>query len=147
VSFEEWEEVRLKKISKVVGGYAFKSKDFKDDGIPLIKIKNLKNYNISLDSLNYIDPSFLKLDSKYHIQYRDILIAMTGSHITLPDSAVGRVVQSRYNSRNHQLIVLSVSIGHRQQQEKVPFQLGYSLIPKELELLLVFQLLSPEKLN
>lgn len=40
MSFDGWKEVRLDEIAKVVSGYAFKSKDFCDEGIPVGKIKN-----------------------------------------------------------------------------------------------------------
>ena len=95
---EDWEEVKIKDVSKIIGGYAFKSKDFKENGqIPIIKIKSLKDRNLVIEEGDFIDESFLQLDKKFHIKYNDILIALTGSHITLPSSAVGRVAKSRHH--------------------------------------------------
>ena len=92
-----WQEVKIKDIAKIIGGYAFKSKDFVQNGdVPVIKIKNLKDNNLIIDNGDFISQSFLKLNEKYHINYNDILIALTGSHITLPSSAVGRVAKSKH---------------------------------------------------
>ena len=91
----EWKEVEIGSICKIIGGYAFKSKDFIQEGIPVIKIKNLKGKNVSVEDTDFVDPKFLHINQKFIISYNDILVALTGSHITLPASAVGRVVKSR----------------------------------------------------
>lgn len=97
---DNWREVKLKEITKLIGGFAFKSKDFATDkSIPIIKIKSLKDRNLIIDGGDFVDEDFLKLDEKYHINYNDIVIALTGSHITLPSSAVGRVAKSRHNRK------------------------------------------------
>ena len=39
---EGWKEYKIKDVCQIVGGYAFKSKDFKKEGdIPIVKIKSL----------------------------------------------------------------------------------------------------------
>ncbi|MBI0427292.1 restriction endonuclease subunit S [Psychrobacter sp. NG27] len=74
----EWEDVKLSAIVKVIGGNAFKSTDFKDSGIPLIKISNIKpDYSVSIES-----SVFISLDQKYdkfQIKNGDVLIAMSGA--------------------------------------------------------------------
>jgi len=93
---EGWEAVKLKKITKIINGFAFKSKDFSGlSEIPIVKIKSLKNQIIIVDESAKVSSSFLLLDKKYHINKNDILIALTGSHTTQPASAVGRVAKSR----------------------------------------------------
>jgi type I restriction enzyme S subunit len=105
---EGWKQVKLKVVAKIIGGYAFKSKDFTSEGdVPVVKIKNLKNKNLIIDSGDYISNDFLELDQKYHINFNDILIALTGSHITLPSSAVGRVAKSRH----HKKLLLNQRVG------------------------------------
>ena len=77
----------------VISGYAFKSADWQDEGVPVIKIGNISNgYDVILDeSTQYVDESFCsKLDKKYRIKNGDILISLTGSHINQPNSMVGR---------------------------------------------------------
>ncbi|WP_201596326.1 restriction endonuclease subunit S [Psychrobacter vallis] len=74
----EWGDVKLSAIVKVTGGNAFKSTDFKDSGIPLIKISNIKpDYSVSIKS-----SVFIALDQKYdkfQIKNGDVLIAMSGA--------------------------------------------------------------------
>jgi type I restriction enzyme S subunit len=88
----------LGKIAKVISGYAFKSKEFTTNGIPVIKIKNIKKENVSLNELFYVNPKFLTLNEKYHINKDDLLISLTGSHITQPNSVVGRVALNRFDT-------------------------------------------------
>ncbi len=88
----KWEEKRLSSICKVISGYAFKSEDFQENGIPVIKISNIGNKFCDLkNNLQYVDEYFLQnLDKKYIIEKDSILISLTGSHITQPNSMVGR---------------------------------------------------------
>lgn len=93
-----WKELKLGKIAKVISGYAFKSTDFlKENGIPVIKIKNIKNGDIDLNECDYVSLSFLSLNEKYHLKRNDILVSLTGSHITQPNSVVGRIALYRNN--------------------------------------------------
>lgn len=99
---EGWKEYKIKDVCQIVGGYAFKSKDFKKEGdIPIVKIKSLKDRKIDISDSEFVDKSFLGLNEKYHVNYNDYIIALTGSHITLPSSAVGRVSKS-----NHKIALL-----------------------------------------
>ncbi len=94
---EGWKECKIKDVCQIIGGYAFKSKDFKSAAdIPIVKIKSLKDKKIVIFDGEYVDESFLELNEKYHINYNDFIIALTGSHITLPSSAVGRVAKSNH---------------------------------------------------
>ena len=76
-----WAVGKLGDLCSVVPGYAFKSKDWQDTGVGVVKIKNIKSDN-TIDTQN-IDcvPSeilLLKLD-KYRLVNGDFLIAMTGA--------------------------------------------------------------------
>ncbi|ELI0611830.1 restriction endonuclease subunit S [Vibrio vulnificus] len=74
----EWEEVRLSQLVKVTGGNAFKSEQFATQGIPLIKISNIKaDYSVNVDS-----SVFIVEESKYEkfkVKTGDVLIAMSGA--------------------------------------------------------------------
>lgn len=87
---------KLKLHCDVISGYAFSSSDWKEEGIPVIKIGNISNgSDIDCDELQYVDEFFLdKLDPKYHISNGDILVSLTGSHINQPNSMVGRSCRS-----------------------------------------------------
>jgi type I restriction enzyme S subunit len=89
---------KLKDIAKVISGYAFKSSDFlSDNGIPAIKIKNIKNGDIDLSECDFVDRKFLSLNEKYHLKRNDILVSLTGSHLTQPNSVVGRIALYRHS--------------------------------------------------
>lgn len=93
----KWETVEIGKIAKVISGYAFKSNDFQLDGIPVIKIKNIKNENVVLNEGDCVD-SIIEVHPRFHLCFGDILISLTGSHISLPSSVVGRVAKYRHAS-------------------------------------------------
>ena len=76
-----WEVGRLGDLCSVVPGYAFKSKDWQDKGVAVVKIKNIKSDNtIDTQNVNCVSPEILlpKLD-KYRLENADFLIAMTGA--------------------------------------------------------------------
>lgn len=93
----EWKEIKIGSVAKVLSGFAFKSADFGvvNSGMPVIKIKNIKNGDVDLSEADFVSESFLSLNSKYHIIKNDILISLTGSHLTQPNSVVGRVALYR----------------------------------------------------
>lgn len=67
------EKVRLGDCATFINGYAFKPKEWSQNGIPIIRIQNLTG---SMNKLNYYDG---KLDSKYIINNGDILISWSAS--------------------------------------------------------------------
>jgi type I restriction enzyme S subunit len=89
-----WIETELSSIIELTNGYAFKSKDFKDSGIPVIKIKNVKPQEIKLNVLSYVDKETIIGKEKWKINKGDILITMSGNRSDgSPDSWVGKVAQ------------------------------------------------------
>ena len=91
---------KLEIYCDVISGYAFKSADWQNEGVPVIKIGNISNgYDVILDeSTQYVDESFCgKLDKKYFVENGDILISLTGSHINQPNSMVGRSCRNYTN--------------------------------------------------
>ncbi|ABE76141.1 restriction endonuclease subunit S [Psychrobacter cryohalolentis] len=112
---EDWREYTIDDVAKIINGYAFKSKDFISSGVPIIKIKSLKDKMLVIDNGDFVDKDFLKLNEKYHIQYDDFVIAMTGSHITLPSSAVGRVAKSRHKEK----LLLNQRVGKFKVKDKI----------------------------
>ncbi|MBR6936108.1 MAG: restriction endonuclease subunit S [Prevotella sp.] len=93
----EWKKVKLGDYIDVLSGFAYKSKDFSDSGIPVIKIKNVCPPYISLEDLSYVPNSIAFQNPKYILKKGDVLIAMTGSHINQIASVVGRVGRVRYD--------------------------------------------------
>lgn len=86
--------IELGKSAKIISGFAFKSESFTDNGIPVIKISNIGLGDMRIEESNtqYVESDYLdKLDEKFKVSFGDVLISLTGSHITQPNSVVGRV--------------------------------------------------------
>lgn len=86
------ESVSLGDIAKVISGFAFKSSEFSDEGVPVVKIANIRVGFLDLDGAQKVNSSYLaKLADKYKVQAGEVLISLTGSHVGQPNSVVGRV--------------------------------------------------------
>ena len=59
-----------------MNGYAFKSEEFLDSGVPIVKIKNIKNSVLSFEKVQYSKQD-TKL-SKYAVKQGDMVISLTG---------------------------------------------------------------------
>ncbi len=116
----KYEHRKIGEFCKVIGGYAFKSGDFTDVGIPVLKIKNIEDKSLLLDSLDFLPERFLEIPDKYKVRQGDVLISMTGSHITMPASAVGRVARSRCDD----VFLLNQRVG-KMQVDKCTCSLDY----------------------
>lgn len=81
----------------ILSGFAFKSKYFSENGIPVIKIKNIVPPYVTLEDLSYVPNEIAKSNQKYLLTYNDVLIALTGSHINQMASVVGRIARVKYN--------------------------------------------------
>ena len=90
---------KLGKHIQILSGFAFKSKDFSESGVPVIKIKNVTPPSVSLIDLSYVSQDIANQNSKYILKYDDVLIALTGSHINQMASVVGRVARVKYNDK------------------------------------------------
>ena len=93
----KWENVKLGKYVEILSGFAFKSKDFLNCGVPVIKIKNITQEGVTLEDVSYISKELADKNEKYHLNYNDILIALTGSHINQMSSVVGRIARVKYH--------------------------------------------------
>ncbi len=83
----------------ILSGFAFKTKDFVDKGVPIIKIKNISPPCVTLDDLTYVSNEVAEKQKKFILSYDDVLIAMTGSHINQWASVVGRVARVKYSNK------------------------------------------------
>jgi type I restriction enzyme S subunit len=87
---EHWESRRLKDICTYTKGYAFKSDDFIDSGIPIVKATDIKQYRI-LESTSFIDSSRIESYKNVLLKDNDIVISTVGSQPNIVDSAVGQL--------------------------------------------------------
>ena len=77
---EGWEIKKLEQVSGFQNGFAFKSKTFKEEGIPVIRITNIQDQSIDFSQVVYVNPKDYDKDlTKYHIVKGDLLIAMSGA--------------------------------------------------------------------
>jgi type I restriction enzyme, S subunit len=94
---------RLGKYMSIQGGYAFRSSDFSNSGIPVLKIKNVRLHNVDFSELEYVSEEVAHSASSYFCKKGDLLISMTGSGPQAPNSVVGRV--ARFTGPNDQFII------------------------------------------
>jgi type I restriction enzyme S subunit len=67
-------------ICLIQGGYAFKSGDYKNSGVPLLRISNINNLKVSFDKDTvYLDSKLLKAFEEYEVSRGDILVALSGA--------------------------------------------------------------------
>ena len=64
-----------------LSGFAFKSKDWIEEGVPVVKIKSIDSGIVDLDTDTFVSEEFLGTKSSYILNEGDILIAMTGATI------------------------------------------------------------------
>jgi type I restriction enzyme S subunit len=78
-----WEVGKLKDLGSIQPGFAFKSIDFVNAGVGLIKIKNIdKSGTINLNFESYISNElFNKTPNKFYLDSGDVIIAMTGAEL------------------------------------------------------------------
>ncbi|MBV1868837.1 MAG: restriction endonuclease subunit S [Marinosulfonomonas sp.] len=92
------EQQSLGDFAKVISGYAFKSKDFIESGVPVVKIANIKHEHVILENAQFLPKDFLTVPDRYHVREGDVMISLTGSHVSQPNSVVGRVARYRHDS-------------------------------------------------
>lgn len=75
-----WDIVKVEEISEFTNGFAFKSSDYEDSGVGIIRMSDLKNGEISLQQLKYVSKHFLTdLSPAIQVKPNDLVIGMSGS--------------------------------------------------------------------
>lgn len=77
---ENWLFVKMGTIAEGQHGYAFKSKEYSEDGIPIIRMGNVvgsNEVNLSNEKLVYIDEGRINEFEKFIIEQGDILMSLT----------------------------------------------------------------------
>ncbi|MGL5468524.1 MAG: restriction endonuclease subunit S, partial [Shewanella sp.] len=74
---EHWEIKQLKHFGVIVGGFAFKSSDFTDEGYPVIKISNVSHLAIDWSDRSYLPESFVAEHRDYIAPKGALVFAMT----------------------------------------------------------------------
>jgi len=76
---EHWKLVKLGEVCRVRNGYAFKSNDYRNDGILLFRQTNLNGERVNLKNAVYLPKEFLDKFKEFQIKKGDVLIGMSGS--------------------------------------------------------------------
>ncbi|MEY3222830.1 MAG: hypothetical protein RLZZ203_1686, partial [Cyanobacteriota bacterium] len=75
-----WIWARLDDISEALGGFAFKSQNYSEQGFQIIKIGNIKPGKLNLkDNKTFIDKVDSSILDRYLLKSDDILITLTGT--------------------------------------------------------------------
>ncbi|MEZ9144004.1 restriction endonuclease subunit S [Vibrio sp. 10N.286.52.C3] len=77
-----WEAGTVGSVTTAKGGYAFKSKQFVDEGNPVIKIKNISSSGtVNTLDCQCIDDDIASTASRFKLSNGDLLMAMTGATV------------------------------------------------------------------
>ncbi|MCS5693630.1 restriction endonuclease subunit S, partial [Cyanobium sp. FGCU-6] len=74
----EWKTVKLGEVATVRSGYAFKSSKWREAGIPVVKIANVKSGRLEMAGCSFVSESTAAESGEFLLSNGDILIAMTG---------------------------------------------------------------------
>ena len=65
-------------VATVKSGYAFKSKDWVDEGVPVVKIQNVRSGRVNLEGCAYVTEQVAAEAEKFRLVSGDVLITMSG---------------------------------------------------------------------
>lgn len=91
MSFEENKTV-LGSLIRHKKGFAFKSKDYIEDGVPVIRVSNFSGDSISPNDLKFVSNEIAIANKDVRLYEHDIVIATVGSWPNNPASVVGRTI-------------------------------------------------------
>lgn len=74
-----WKKAPLGESVQVQGGYAFKSKDFTDVGVPVVRMSNIKDGKLSFAEAKYLPWDFMESHRKFLLECGDLILGMSGS--------------------------------------------------------------------
>ena len=84
----------LGEYAAIQGGFAYKSHDFvAEPGMAVLKIKNVRQGFVDYADSSYVSDETARATAKWFTAPGDILISMTGSGPSAPESLVGRVAR------------------------------------------------------
>ena len=85
------QKVKIGDIADFQKGFAFKSKDYQDNGVRIIRVTNLNKNDFSDANSLYIADEKAVQYERYSLRFNDAVISTVGSWPTNPDSVVGKV--------------------------------------------------------
>ena len=73
-----WKVMELGMVSTFLNGYAFKSSDWQEHGVPVVKIGSVKPGFVDVDNVSFVSNEIAVSKDRYRLSPGDILIGMTG---------------------------------------------------------------------
>jgi len=84
-----WTETTLGEIAKITSGFAFSTKSWTEEGIPVIKINNVRNGKVTTENCSYVKAPIPSGSERFILSSGDLLITLTGEI-----GAIGVVTQN-----------------------------------------------------
>ena len=78
---KEWKQTTLSGICEMQNGYAFKSSEWTDTGIPVIKIGSIQSKILTVEGNGFVSEDNLSLRSNFVLNGGDIVIGLTGAYV------------------------------------------------------------------
>ncbi|WP_280770074.1 restriction endonuclease subunit S [Salipaludibacillus daqingensis] len=77
---KDWTFSPLGEYLNLIGGFAFKSQDFSEEGtVPVLRIANIKENGINLDNAAFVSNKVAENTNRYSLKEEHIVIAMSGA--------------------------------------------------------------------
>ena len=73
-----WQDDMLGSFTNLQNGYAFKSKDWRDSGVPVVKIGSVKPAFVDLDQVSFVDEALALKKTNFRLSTGDMLVGLTG---------------------------------------------------------------------
>ena len=74
-------------------GFAFKSKDYRKSGTPVVKVTNLTKDGIDMAAVVFVGADIAKANTSVALNAGDIIITTVGSWASNPASVVGKTIK------------------------------------------------------
>ena len=115
-----WSNGSIGDLAEVKSGFSFKSKDWLEDGNPVIKIKNItESGEVNIAGCQCVDDSVAEKAKKFEVFAGDFLIAMTGA-------TVGKVGIMPRNNRRYYLNQRVGNFSSKTRYSCIPFLFCFS---------------------
>jgi type I restriction enzyme S subunit len=75
---EGWRQDSLSSFTNLKNGYAFKSQDWRDRGVPVVKIGSVKPSFVDLSQVSFIDEDLAQQRELFRLKVGDMLVGLTG---------------------------------------------------------------------
>lgn len=73
--------IPIRDVASIQGGFAFKSTDYQEEGVALLRIQNISEGNVNLSNTVYLPKKYKEQHKRFSVGEGDIVIAMTGATI------------------------------------------------------------------